>query len=114
MSIGKQVKSVAQLRHRIIVKSRSTTQDADTGQPVESWSTRFASEPAKYEQVSGGEFLRGRKIDAQTTAIFTVNYRQGYATTDTITYDGKTYGIVRIDTPEGVRRYLEIQAKVAE
>ena len=112
MSIGKQVKAtVASMRHRILVKSRSTTQD-DIGGEVETLSTRFASEPAKFEQVSGGEFLRGRKIDAQTTAIFTVNYRSGYVVTDVIVFQSKTYGIVRIDAPEGIGRYLEIQAKV--
>lgn len=103
----------AKLRHRIIVKSRSVASD-DIGQQIETWTTRFASEPASFEQVSGGEFLRGRKIDVNTTAIFTVNYRQGYEHTDTITYAGDVYGIVRIDKPQGINRYLEIQAKVAQ
>lgn len=100
----------ATLRHRITVKYRTVAPD-DAGQPVEAFTTRFASEPASFEQVAGGEFLRGRKIDVSTTAIFTVNYRDGYDEKDTITLDGKTYGIVRIDNPEGVKRYLEIQAK---
>lgn len=111
MTLGAIKGHTAELRHRIIVKSRSTTQD-NIGGEVESLSTRYASEPAKFEQVSGGEFLRGRKIDAQTTAIFTVNFRSGYTVTDVITFQSKTYGIVRIDAPEGVNRYLEIQAKV--
>lgn len=113
MSIGKQIKNkVASMRHRIVVKARTTTQD-DIGGVTEGWTTRFASEPAAYQDVSGGEFLRGRKIDVQTTAIFTVNYRQGYTETDVIEWDGNSYGIVSIDKPEGVSRYLEIQAKVA-
>lgn len=113
MSIGKQIKSsVASMRHRIRVKYRSVTTD-DIGGNVETWTDRFKSEPAAFEQVAGGEFLRGRKIDTQTTAIFTVNYRTGYVTTDIIEFQGQSYGIVRIDKPEGVNRYLEIQAKVA-
>lgn len=113
MSIGKQIKSkIASMRHRIVVKYRTTTQD-EIGGTVESWTTRFPSEPAAFEKVSGGEFLRGRKIDVQATAIFTVNYRYGYVETDKIEWGGQTYGIVSIDKPEGVSRYLEIQAKVA-
>lgn len=113
MSIGKQLKSVAKMRHRIEVKSRSTG-TAEDGGVTETLSTRFASEPAAYEPKAGGEFIRGRKIEAQTTALFTVNYRPGYVETDLIVFGGKTYGIVKIDAPEGVQRYLEIQAKVAE
>lgn len=113
MSIGKQVKEkVAAMRHRIVVKYRTTSQDG-IGGPEESWTTRFASEPAAYQDVSGGEFIRGRKIDVQTTALFTVNYRTGWTETDVIEWGGVTYGIVSIDKPEGVSRYLEIQAKVA-
>lgn len=103
----------AELRHKIIVKSRSTG-TAEDGGVTETLSTRFASEPAAYEPKAGGEFIRGRKIEAQTTALFTVNYRPGYVETDLIVFGGKTYGIVKIDAPEGVQRYLEIQAKVAE
>lgn len=110
MTLGAAKVHRAELRHRIVVKYRTTTRD-DIGGQTETWTTRFASEPAKFEQVSGGEFLRGRKIDVQTTAIFTVNYRDGWTETDTITFAGKVYGIVRIDTPEGVERYLEVQAK---
>lgn len=113
MSIGKQVKGkVAAMRHRIVVKYRTTTQD-DIGGTVESWTTRFASEPAAFEPKGGGEFIRGRKIDVTTTGIFTVNYRNGWTETDVIEWDGMTFGIVSIDKPEGVSRYLEIQVKTA-
>lgn len=116
MSIGKQVKSrTASMRHRIVVKYRTTTtNNADTGQPEETWTTRFASEPAAFENKGGGEFINGRKIAATAQAIFTVNYRPGYLETDVIEFDGQTWGIVKIDPPEGVKRYLEIQAKVSE
>jgi SPP1 family predicted phage head-tail adaptor len=101
----------ATLRHRIEVKYRTIPTFDDAGQPTEVFVTRYESEPASFEQVSGGEFLRGRKIDVNTTAIFTVNYRDGYDEKDLILFDGNTYGIVRIDYPEGVKRYIEIQAK---
>lgn len=101
----------ATLRHLITVKHRTVPTSDDAGQPVEVFTTRYTNEPASFEQVSGGEFIRGRKIDNNTTAIFIVNYRESYNEKDVIVFDGTTYGIVRIDTPEGVKRYLEIQAK---
>lgn len=113
MTLGATKIHRAQMRHRIVVKSRGTG-TAEDGGLDETLSTRFANEPAAYEPKSGGEFIRGRKIEAQTTALFTVNYRPGYLDTDLIVFGGKTYGIVKIDAPEGVQRYLEIQAKVAE
>lgn len=100
----------AKMRHRVLVKYRTTEYD-NAGQPIETFVTRFPSEPASYEQVAGGEFLRGRKIDVNTTVIFTVNYRAGYVETDIITFDGVDYGIVKLDIPEGIKRYIEIQAK---
>lgn len=110
MTLGAVNSHRAELRHQIVVKYRSTTTNADGGLS-ETWTTRFGHEPAKFEQVAGGEFLRGRKIDVQTTAIFTVNYRAGYLETDRITFNSTDYGIVKIDMPDGIRRYLEIQAK---
>ena len=74
-------------------------------QPVYSYATRFASEPAAFRQVTGGEKVRGRQIEAGVTAIFEVNYRDGYMVTDRVLFQGTYYGIVRIDYPEGVNRY---------
>lgn len=114
MSFGRLAKTrPGEMRHRIQVKYRTTTPD-DIGGLTEAWAYRFKNEPAKYQDVSGGEFLRGRKIDVTTTAIFTVNYRDGYLETDLIEWDGLTWGIVSIDKPEGIGRFYEIQAKIAE
>ena len=57
-------------------------------------------------QVTGGERIRGRQIDDSVTAVFEVNYRAGYLVTDRILFQGVYYGIVRIDAPGGVNRFL--------
>lgn len=91
-------------RHRITVQSVVSTLDSSR-QPVYTYATRFANEPAAFRQVSGGEKIRGRQIEAGTNAIFEVNYRDGYMVTDRVLFQGTYYGIVRIDYPEGVNRY---------
>jgi SPP1 family predicted phage head-tail adaptor len=91
-------------RHRITVQSVVSTLDSSR-QPVYTYTTRYANEPAAFKQVSGGERVRGRQIEAGVTAIFEVNYRSGYQVTDRVLFQGTYYGIVRIDQPEGVNRF---------
>jgi SPP1 family predicted phage head-tail adaptor len=93
---------------------QSTSTVDSSRQPIVTYTTaRFANEPAKYEQVSGGEVVRGRQIEAGVIALFTVNYRDGYVQTDRITFDGQTYGIHRMHKPDGIKRFLEIHCKAA-
>lgn len=114
-SIGSMFRqSTSRMRHRITVKQRITTRDESTGQPIESWTPRFTSEPAAFNEVAGGEQLRGRHIEAGVTAVFVVNYREGYDETDIIEFDGVEYGIVRLRRPDGIKRYLEIHAKATK
>jgi SPP1 family predicted phage head-tail adaptor len=77
------------------------------------YTAKYTNIAAKYEQVSGGEVVRGRQIEAGVIALFTVNYRDGYIQTDRITFDGQTYGIHRMHKPDGVKRFLEIHCKAA-
>lgn len=91
-------------RHRITVQQVTSTLD-ESRQPIYTYTTRYANEPAAFRQVSGGEKIRGRQIEAGVNAIFEVNYRSGYQVTDRVFFGGVYYGIVRIDQPEGVNRY---------
>ena len=101
------------MRHRVVIQRiASETQDANH-QPIKTYATRYAAEPAAFEQVSGGEFLRGRQVDATVKAIFTVNYRPDYSTRDRVVFDGEIYGIVRLHIPRGVKRFLEIECAAA-
>ena len=105
---------LAKMRHRITVKYRSTSQSDGTGQPLETFTNRFTDEPASFQQVSGGETLRGRQIEAGVTAVFVVNWRAGYKETDIIVFAGNEYGIVRIHKPEGIERYGELHCKAVK
>lgn len=99
------------MRHRITVKKVTETFD-DSRQPVVTWSNRYVGEPAKFKQVRGGEVIRGRQIEPEVTAVFTVNYRSEYKETDRIVFQGDNYGIVRLDKPDGIGRFLDIYCKM--
>jgi SPP1 family predicted phage head-tail adaptor len=103
---------MADRRHRVLIQQATTALDA-AGQPIVTWSTRYASEPAKFEQVSGGSRLRGRQVEADVEAVFTVNYRNGYELTDRVSFQGMYYGIRRIHIPDGVKRFAELHCKAA-
>ncbi len=92
-------------RHRIDVQSCIETVD-ESRQKVITYGDRFSSEPAAYMQVSGGEQFRGRQVEPGVTAVFEVNYRDGYKETDRIVFDGTYYGITRINIPNGIKRFM--------
>ena len=101
-SMGKDKCSV--MRHRITVQSVVSTLDSSR-QPIYTYTNRYANEPAAFRQVSGGEKIRGRQVEAGVSAIFEVNHRAGYLVTDRVLFQGTYYGIVRIDNPDGVNRF---------
>lgn len=61
------------------------------------------------EAVTGGETLRGRQVSAQTRTVFTVRYVSGVTTKMSVSYEGRTLGILRSDDPYGDRRELRIE-----
>lgn len=97
-------------RHRIDIERQVSTIDSSR-QLVHTYEDRYINEPASYMQVSGGESVRGRQIEAGVNAVFECNYREGYEVTDRILFDGVYYGIVRIDNPGGVKRYTTFYCK---
>lgn len=102
--------AVGRMRHRITVSTETTTQD-DAGQPVVTLATWLSAEPASFEPTSGGEGFRGRQVEAGINAIFTVRYRDGYATDQVITFGGEKYGIVYVKQVDGMNRYRELYCK---
>lgn len=98
------------MRHRITVREATTAIDS-ARQKVVTYVDRFTNEPAAFQQVSGGETIRGRQIEAGVTALFKVNYRGGYEVTDQVVFDGQNYGIVRLEIPQGVKRFMWLHCK---
>lgn len=111
MAVGTVLRnSFGSMRHRITVQSLVETIDA-ARQPLHSYTDKYTNEPASFEQVSGGETNRGRQVEAGVVAVFVVNYRDGYSTTDRVIFDGTTYSIVRVEHPEGIKRFTLLHCK---
>lgn len=102
--------TVGHMRHRITVQTATQTVDSSR-QPVTTYVNRLTGEPAAFVQVSGGESVRGRQVESTVVALFKVNYRNGYSTTDRIVFDGENYGIARVEKPDGIARFLWLHCK---
>jgi len=101
---------VGEMRHRITVRTETTTQD-EAGQPVVTLATWLVEEPAKFEPTTGGEGARGRQVEAGISAIFTVRYRDGYTPEMAVVIGGETYYIVYVKPVQGMDRYRELHCK---
>lgn len=101
---------VGAMRERINVQSLTETV-SDAGDVTRTWATTYLNEPATFEEVQGGETLRGRQVEAGVTAVFIVHWRDSYNETMRVVYSGDTYGIVKCPTVEGGRRYRELWCK---
>lgn len=99
-------------RHRITFQTPTETQDA-TGQPVVTWSTFRANEPADFQPTGGTETMRGRQLEAGTKGVFIVNYRDGYTDQMRIVHNGTHYGISYVGGVDGLRHEIEIMVKSA-
>jgi len=100
------------MRHRITVQTATKAIDSSRQQIV-SYVNRLANEPATYDQVTGGEIIRGKQVEAGVTAIFKVNGRAGYSVEDRVVFQGQHYGVVRVENPQGVERFTFLYCKAA-
>jgi SPP1 family predicted phage head-tail adaptor len=97
-------------RYRITVQQPIETQDA-TGQPTIVWDTFKENEPAEYTPMGGVEVMRGRQLEANTKAIFRVNFNKGYTPQMRVVFDGEVFGITHVNQVGGMRRELELLVK---
>lgn len=101
---------LGRMRERVNIYDPVETVDS-AGQPVVTWSVRYAMEPAAFDPVRGGETSRGRQVEAGVTAIFTVHYRTTFTPGQSIVCRGVRYGVVFVDAVEGGTRYTELHCK---
>lgn len=101
---------LSDMRHRVSLDTPTKTIDA-ARQPVTTWTTELENQPARYTQVSGGETVRGRQVEAGANALFTVNYRDNYKVEKQIRFRGQRFGILRIDNVDGIGRFLDLHCK---
>ena len=94
-------------RHRVTIQTPTATQD-EAGQPIVTWSTFYASEPAEFIPTGGIESMRGKQLESGTKGIFKVNYRTGYTTQMRVVHNSVNYGITHVNQVEGLRREIEL------
>lgn len=100
--------SIGDMRERIDIQSKTETVD-NVGQPIVSWATALAGEPAKYEPINGSEVMRGRQLESNVKVVFTIHWRTGITDDMRVTYNGNNYGILYVHEVEGGKRYMELQ-----
>jgi SPP1 family predicted phage head-tail adaptor len=97
------------LRHRITIQQRSTSEDA-LGQQVLAW-TDVATIWCRVEQLSGRELMTASAERAENTARITVRYRADLVEKMRILYGATIYDITSVSDIEGRRRELEVMVK---
>lgn len=94
-------------RYRVDIERPIAAQD-DAGQPIVTWKQFVTDEPAEYVPTGGNETMRGRQLEAGTSAVFRMNYREGYTRQMRIKFRGEYYGITHINPVEGMFREVDI------
>jgi len=101
------------MRERVNLQTATDTVDT-LGQPIRSWATTYINEPADFRPTIGGEYFRGRQIEANISAVFTIHRRDSIVPQMRVVHNAVNYGIVRVRPVEGGLRYLELECKAAE
>ncbi len=83
------------LNQRITIEQRTTTQDPDTGEVVESWVT-LASVWASFDPLSVREFIQSSATQSEVSARFTIRHRDDVDATMRITHRGKVWNIAGV------------------
>ena len=102
------------LDNQIVLQSRSVSQDPNTGEPTNSWST-YATVWATVSPLKGDERFKSARDIATKAYKFTLRYRSDVTPQDRIVFRSENYDIVGI-SPLGRRNKetLEIVAEVEE
>lgn len=96
------------LRQRISIESATTP---TTGETTPSFTTYAANVPAEVIETSGGEYIRGRQVEAGIVAMVTIRYRSGLDPTMRIKYGTRYLNIGSIIDPTGYRSELLIMCR---
>lgn len=97
------------MRERIAIQQ--PIYDDSTGQRLTTWANRYTGVPAAYEPATGTETVRGRQVEANTSAVFIIRSMADVRTDDRVIFDNEIFGITSIKRVEGGSRYLEVHCK---
>jgi len=103
---------VGEMRERITIQEAASTKDG-FGQPIRSWSNRYANQPAKWIPVAGTETIRGRSVEAGITALFQIRHVEGVSPKMRVVHSSGTYGVQYVKPIGGRTRYIELHCKQA-
>ena len=87
--------AAGELRHKVELQALVVTQDPNTGEMVNTWTT-IAEPWAKIAQLSAREFLAASAEQSEVRAKITIRYRQGVNATMRVYYRGLYYGILGV------------------
>jgi uncharacterized phiE125 gp8 family phage protein/SPP1 family predicted phage head-tail adaptor len=81
------------------------------GQQIKYFKPLHKNVPAKYEEVAGGETVRGLQVEASVEAIFTIGFLSDITEEDRIQYGARCLEIERLLDRRGDGQWLEIQTR---
>jgi SPP1 family predicted phage head-tail adaptor len=97
------------LNTRLTLQHATLTRD-EMGGEIETWVDVVIVWASKAHQTSR-EFFAAQKINAETTDLFVIRYREGITTKMRAVCYGKTYDIIGAPDPDGRRRELHLLCK---
>ena len=97
------------LRHRLTLLEVTETQDSETGEMTETWST-FATLWGSFEPYSTKDYIAASSMQEQTMARAVIRYRSGVTSGMRVSFRGSTYNISGppLPDPESGREYLTL------
>jgi SPP1 family predicted phage head-tail adaptor len=101
--------SAGSLRHRVNIESLQETQDAVTGERIETWTTLYSSIPASVEPLSVKEYLASQQMQSEVSVRITIRFVAGLRPTMRIRHGSVVYNMAGVlpDLDSG-REYLTI------
>ena len=95
-----------QLRHKITIEQLSATQDPNTGEMIEAWST-FATTLAAIAPLSGRELLTAQQVASNVSARVIIRYQDGVNPSMRVNRQGAIYSIEAVipDSESGTRSW---------
>ncbi len=98
----------ARLNQRVDIQAATTP---TTGETNPSFAVHVANVPAEIRETGGGEYIRGRQVEAGVTAVITIRYRSDLSPTMRVRYGDRTLELVSVGDPTGHRVYLVLTCK---
>ena len=99
------------LNQRIDIQDATTPA---TGESVPSYANHVTGLPAEVRETGGGEYIRGRQIEAGITAVITIRYRSDITPRMRVKYGSRKFGIVSVGDPTGMGVITVLSCKEAQ